>query len=52
MKNTTSDYDREKLQEELAKLVEGVAVYMRAASEMEIRKRKTELMILLQQIQL
>ncbi len=39
--NTTSDYDREKLQERLAKLAGGVAViYVGAASEVEMKERK------------
>jgi len=39
--NTTSDYDREKLQERLAKLAGGVAViYVGAASEFEMKERK------------
>ena len=39
---TTSDYDREKLQERLAKLAGGVAVlYVGAASEVEMKRRKT-----------
>ncbi|MBN3035415.1 MAG: chaperonin GroEL [Bacteroidales bacterium] len=38
---TTSDYDREKLQERLAKLSGGVAViYVGAASEVEMKERK------------
>jgi len=38
---TTSDYDREKLQERLAKLAGGVAViYVGAASEMEMKGKK------------
>ncbi|MFO7933278.1 MAG: chaperonin GroEL [Bacteroidales bacterium] len=41
IENTTSDYDREKLQERLAKLAGGVAViYVGAASEMEMKTRK------------
>lgn len=39
--NTTSDYDKEKLQERLAKLAGGVAViYVGAASEVEMKERK------------
>ena len=39
--STTSDYDREKLQERLAKLAGGVAVlYVGAASEMEMKEKK------------
>jgi len=39
--NTTSDYDKEKLQERLAKLSGGVAVlYVGAASEMEMKEKK------------
>jgi chaperonin GroEL len=38
---TTSDYDREKLQERLAKLAGGVAVlYVGAASEVEMKEKK------------
>ena len=38
---TTSDYDREKLQERLAKLVGGVAIIqVGAATEMELKERK------------
>ncbi|MEG1665252.1 MAG: chaperonin GroEL [Mucinivorans sp.] len=38
---TTSDYDREKLQERLAKLAGGVAVlYIGAATEMEMKEKK------------
>ncbi|MDP2424440.1 MAG: chaperonin GroEL [Bacteroidales bacterium] len=41
METTTSDYDREKLQERLAKLAGGVAViYVGAASEMEMKEKK------------
>jgi chaperonin GroEL len=41
MENTTSDYDREKLQERLAKLAGGVAVlYVGAASETEMKEKK------------
>lgn len=39
--NTTSDYDREKLQERLAKLAGGVAVlYVGAPSEIEMKEKK------------
>ena len=39
--NTSSDYDREKLQERLAKLAGGVAViYVGAASEVEMKEKK------------
>jgi len=39
--STTSDYDREKLQERLAKLAGGVAVlYVGAASEIEMKEKK------------
>jgi chaperonin GroEL len=39
--STTSDYDREKLQERLAKLSGGVAVlYVGAATEMEMKEKK------------
>ncbi len=41
IKETTSDYDREKLQERLAKLVGGVAViYVGAATEVEMKEKK------------
>ncbi len=41
MENTTSDYDREKLQERLAKLAGGVAVlYVGAATEVEMKEKK------------
>ncbi len=41
MKNTTSDYDREKLQERLAKLSGGVAVIkVGAATETEMKEKK------------
>ncbi len=41
MENTTSDYDREKLQERLAKLSGGVAVlYVGAATEVEMKEKK------------
>jgi chaperonin GroEL len=41
IENTTSDYDREKLQERLAKLVGGVAVIkVGAATETEMKERK------------
>ncbi len=41
MENTTSDYDREKLQERLAKLAGGVAVIkVGGASEIEVKERK------------
>ena len=39
--HTTSDYDKEKLQERLAKLAGGVAViYVGAASEVEMKEKK------------
>jgi len=39
--NTTSEYDREKLQERLAKLAGGVAVlYVGASSELEMKEKK------------
>ena len=39
--NTTSDYDREKLQERLAKIAGGVAVlYVGAATEVEMKEKK------------
>ena len=41
IQTTTSDYDREKLQERLAKLAGGVAVlYIGAASEVEMKEKK------------
>ena len=41
IESTTSDYDREKLQERLAKLAGGVAVlYVGAPSEMEMKEKK------------
>ena len=41
LEKTTSDYDREKLQERLAKLAGGVAViYVGAASEVEMKEKK------------
>ena len=41
LENTTSDYDKEKLQERLAKLAGGVAVmYVGAASEVEMKEKK------------
>ena len=41
IENTSSDYDREKLQERLAKLSGGVAVlYIGAASEVEMKEKK------------
>jgi len=41
MENVTSDYDKEKLQERLAKLIGGVAIiYVGAATEMELVEKK------------
>jgi len=41
IESTTSDYDREKLQERLAKIAGGVAVlYVGAASEVEMKEKK------------
>lgn len=41
LENTTSDYDKEKLQERLAKLAGGVAVlYVGAATEVEMKEKK------------
>ena len=41
IEQTTSDYDKEKLQERLAKLAGGVAVlYVGAASEVEMKEKK------------
>jgi len=49
IETTSSDYDKEKLQERLAKLAGGVAVlYVGAATEVEMKeKKKIELMMLL-----
>lgn len=47
IETTTSDYDREKLQERLAKLSGGVAVlYVGATTEVEMKEKKTVLMML------
>ena len=41
IKNTTSEYDKEKLQERLAKLSGGVAIlYIGAATEVEMKEKK------------
>ena len=41
MENTTSDYDKEKLQERLTKMAGGVAVlYVGAPSEVEMKEKK------------
>ncbi len=40
IENTDSDFDREKLQERLAKLIGGVAVKVAAATETEIKEKK------------
>jgi len=41
IENTTSDYDKEKLQERLAKLAGGVAIlYIGAATEVEMKEKK------------
>ncbi len=41
--NTTSDYDKEKLQERLAKLSGGVAVLkIGAATEVEMKEKKAQ----------
>jgi chaperonin GroEL len=42
MEATTSDYDKEKLQERLAKLAGGAVLYVGAASEVEMKEKKTE----------
>ena len=43
IEKSTSDYDREKLQERLAKLAGGVAVlYVGAATEVEMKEKKTK----------
>jgi chaperonin GroEL len=53
MESTTSDYDKEKLQERLAKLAGGVAVlYVGAASEVEMKEKKTELTMRFTQLEL
>jgi len=44
IENTSSDYDKEKLQERLAKLAGGVAVlYVGAASEVEMKEKKARM---------
>ena len=44
VEETSSDYDREKLQERLAKLVGGVAViHVGAATETELKEKKAHL---------
>ena len=49
--NTTSDYDREKLQERLAKLSGGVAIIrVGAATETELKERSTVLKMLFLQL--
>jgi chaperonin GroEL len=51
METTTSDYDKEKLQERLAKLAGGVAVlYVGAASEVEMKEKKDRLTMLYTQL--
>ena len=53
METTTSDYDKEKLQERLAKLAGGVAVlYVGAASEVEMKEKKIELTMHYMQLEL
>ena len=53
IETTTSDYDKEKLQERLAKLAGGVAVlYVGAATEVEMKEKRIELMMLLPQLEL
>jgi chaperonin GroEL len=53
IENTTSDYDREKLQERLAKLSGGVAIlYIGAATEVEMKEKKTVLTMLYTQLAL
>ena len=50
IEKTTSDYDREKLQERLAKLVGGVAVIrVGGATEIEVKERKVQVQALLLQ---
>ena len=47
IEETTSDYDKEKLQERLAKLAGGVAVIrVGGATEVEVKEKKTELRML------
>ena len=47
IEETSSDYDREKLQERLAKISGGVAVLkVGGASEVEVKERKTASMML------
>ena len=51
IETTTSDYDREKLQERLAKLSGGVAVlYVGASSEVEMKEKKARVDDALQQL--
>ena len=46
IEESTSDYDREKLQERLAKLAGGVGIIrVGAATEIEMKRRKTALMM-------
>ena len=53
IETTTSDYDKEKLQERLAKLAGGVAVlYVGAASEVEMKEKKIELTMHFMQLEL
>ena len=44
IETTTSDYDKEKLQERLAKLSGGVAVINVGSTEVEVKERKDRLM--------
>jgi chaperonin GroEL len=41
MEATTSDYDKEKLQERLAKLAGVAVLYVGAASEVEMKEKKS-----------
>jgi chaperonin GroEL len=41
MEATTSDYDKEKLQERLAKLAGVAVLYVSAASEVEMKRKKS-----------
>ena len=53
IEETTSDYDREKLQERLAKLAGGVAVIrVGGATEVEVKEKKIELKMLCMQLEL
>ena len=52
IETTTSDYDKEKLQERLAKLAGGVAVIVCwSTSEVEMKEKKDQVMILFMQLE-